>query len=76
MAAVYPHGLCKALVKDISMVTDNYAYMMKGVYYMCEKCSSARMDPDFNNLEHSLVPGERQTWKRRTRKNHRRFLPT
>ena len=56
MAAVYPHQLCKGIIRDIKKFvarTNEHGYM---IYYKCEKCRLGRGAPP--GVEHTMVPKE------------------
>ena len=55
MAAVYPTGLCRAIIKDIKRFA-NYKNHFVESYYKCERCAMGRAA--LESMEHSFIPGE------------------
>ena len=55
LAAVYPHQLCRAIIKDIKKFISKSASALF-VGYKCEKCALGKDAPP--GTEHTLVPRE------------------
>ena len=55
MAAVYPTGMRRALIKDIKRFINYKSHFVES-YYKCERCSMGRAALD--SMEHSFIPGE------------------
>ena len=55
-AAVYPHQLCRALIKDYKRFISRGTDATNFIYYKCEKCALGRNAPP--DVEHTYVPKE------------------
>ena len=54
LAAVYPEGLCRSLVKDIKWYINHLNYYEN--FYKCERCAMGRAAT--SSMEHSFLPEE------------------
>lgn len=55
LAAVYPSGMCRAIIKDVKRFINYKSHFVES-YYKCERCSMGRAA--LNSMEHSFIPGE------------------
>ena len=55
LAAVYPEGLCRALIRDIKNYINHKSKITES-YYKCERCAMWRAATA--DLEHNFLPGE------------------